>query len=286
MKVVINMKQIRNQIFDEERALYNLEDSLLTDVKFRGPRDGESCLKEARNIIVDNTLFDLRYPMWHVLNFRLADSNFSSNARAPIWYSTNGEILNIVLNAIKGIRECTNIKIADSTIFSNEFGWKCDNISVKNSNLESEYVFLDSKNIHLNNVNFIGKYSFQYVKDADIVNSNLYTKDAFWHSENVTVRDSYLQGEYLGWYSKNLTLINCKINGHQPLCYAENLTLIDCEFENSDLAFEKSDVNGNVYGDITSIKSPKSGKLIVKGKTDIIKEHELGESKFEIIFEE
>jgi hypothetical protein len=91
----------------------------------------------------------------------------------------------------------------------------------------------------------------------------LHTKDAFWHSENVTVYDSLIDGEYLGWYSKNLRLVRCHIKGTQPLCYCKGLVLEDCTMENADLAFEYSEVNGNVLNDVLSIKNPLSGHLVV-----------------------
>lgn len=44
-------------------------------------------------------------------------------------------------------------------------------------------------------------------------------------------------------YSDGLTLIRCKIIGTQPLCYCKNLKLVDCEMVDTDLAFEKSEVD-------------------------------------------
>lgn len=44
------MKTIINENFSQERALYNLKDSELINVSFEGKEDGESALKEARNV--------------------------------------------------------------------------------------------------------------------------------------------------------------------------------------------------------------------------------------------
>ncbi len=57
------MNLIENKVYDEERALYNLKNSKVLKCKFEGPKDGESILKEARNIIINNSTFSLRYPM-------------------------------------------------------------------------------------------------------------------------------------------------------------------------------------------------------------------------------
>ena len=55
--------------YDEERALYHLTDAVVRDCSFAGPADGESVLKECRNITVENCRFSLRYPLWHAQNF-------------------------------------------------------------------------------------------------------------------------------------------------------------------------------------------------------------------------
>lgn len=276
------MNKIENQNFDKERALYNLKDTEVINCNFAGIEDGESVLKEARNIVVKSCNFSLRYPMWHNRKFILENSNLDELSRAPIWYSIDGEIKNSKINSIKCLRECKNIKIENSDIVSQEFGWKCKNIFLKDTNIESEYFMLDSIDVKLENVNFKGKYSFQYIKNLNIINCNLDTKDAFWHSENITVRDSVIKGEYLGWFSKNLTLINCKIIGTQPLCYCENLKLINCVMEETDLSFEYSSVEADIKGYIKSVKNVKSGFVIADEIGEIINEDSIMPTEAEI----
>lgn len=269
--------KIENMTFDEERALYNLKNTEINNCVFAGKEDGESVLKETRNISVKNCEFSLRYPLWHSEKYELINSKFDDKTRAPIWYSHDGIIDKCNLNGIKLLRECTNTKITNSEIISPEFGWKCDNIEVRDTKIESEYIFLDSKNLKLDNVNFKGKYSFQYVENLEINNSILDTKDAFWHSKNVTVKNSLVKGEYLGWFFDGLILENCKIIGTQPLCYCNNLKLINCEMEDTDLAFEYSDVEADIKGGIVSIKNPKSGTIVVDSVGEIINENSIME---------
>ncbi len=57
--------KISNQKYDEERSLYNIVDTEVSNCIFAGPADGESILKECRNILVENCSFSLRYPLWH-----------------------------------------------------------------------------------------------------------------------------------------------------------------------------------------------------------------------------
>ena len=274
---------IENKTYDEERALYNLKDTEVRNCTFAGPKDGESVLKETRNIKVIDSKFSLRYPLWHAKGYELINSSFDENTRAPIWYSHDGLIDKCNLNGIKLLRECTNTKVTNSNIISPEFGWKCNNIEMKDTKITSEYIFLDSKNIKLENVEFQGKYSFQYVENLEIENSSLDTKDAFWHSKNVIVKNSVVKGEYLGWFSNGLTLINCKIIGTQPLCYCENLNLINCTMEKCDLAFEYSDVEADIKGHVDSIKNPKSGTITVDSVGEIINEDSIMEVKGKII---
>ena len=49
--------QIIGKTFDEERALYHQQDTLIHGCSFAGPADGESALKEARNVVVQNCEF-------------------------------------------------------------------------------------------------------------------------------------------------------------------------------------------------------------------------------------
>ena len=263
-------KEIIGKQFDAERSLYNLQKANVIDCIFAGPADGESVLKEARDIKLENCEFSLRYPLWHVEKFHLHDSKMDDLTRAAIWYSRDGLITDSDLAGIKAIRECENIRISDCTITSEEFGWKSKNITVTDSSLHAQYLFFDSKDVTLDKVQMSGKYSFQYMENLTIKNSILDTKDAFWHSKNVTVIDSVVKGEYLGWFSEGLTLINCKISGTQPLCYCKNLTLINCTMEETDLSFEYSDVNATILGHVDSIKNPRSGEIVVDSVGEVI----------------
>jgi len=262
--------EIIGKQFDEERALYHLTNARVLDCVFAGPADGESVLKEARDVKLENCSFSLRYPLWHVEGFHMHDSKMDQLTRAPIWYSRDGIITDSDLNGIKAVRECDNISISNCSITSEEFGWKSANISVTDSALNAQYLFFDSRNVKLENVKMTGKYSFQYMENLEIRNSILDTKDAFWHSRNITVVNSVVKGEYLGWFSEGLTLIGCKISGTQPLCYCKNLTLIDCTMEGTDLAFEYSDVDATIHGHVDSIKNPRSGEIIADSVGEII----------------
>lgn len=277
------MRQIiENQTFDEERALYFSQNAHIKNCVFAGPADGESVLKESRDIVVSDCKFSLRYPLWHVKKFEMERTAMDELTRAAIWYADDGVIKDCKLEGIKVVRECNRIMIEGCEIVSPEFGWKSSDITLKDTNIVSEYIFLDSKNVKLDGVDMKGKYSFQYMENLEIENSVLDTKDAFWHSKNVTVKDSVVKGEYLAWFSDGLTLINCKIIGTQPLCYCTNLKLIDCTMEDTDLAFEYSDVEAEIKGDVLSIKNPRSGHIVVDSVGEIIRENPVMECHGEV----
>ena len=264
--------KIENQVFDEERSLYNIKNTEVSNCKFEGSADGESVLKECRGVNVVNCSFSLRYPLWHARRFTLENSSMDEKTRAPLWYSSDGQLLSDNINGIKCLRECKNITVDNCNIVSPEFGWRCKGVKITNSTIDSMYFLFESKDAEIENLNMTGKYSFQYMKNVHIKNSNLDTKDAFWHSKNIVVEDSVVKGEYLGWFSENLTFVNCKIIGTQPLCYCKNLKLINCTMEDTDLSFEYSEVEADIRGHIVSVKNPKSGVIAADSVGEIVME--------------
>ena len=267
-----------NRQYDEERALYGINNAKIRNCKFDGPADGESALKECSDITVEDCFFNLRYPFWHVNKAVIKNSQMTELCRAALWYDEDITISNCSMNGIKALRECRNINLLGSSIVSPEFLWRCSDIVVEHSKLESEYPFFECSDVSIEDLNMKGKYSFQYVENMTINNSVLDTKDAFWHSKNVTVMDSVVKGEYLGWYSENLRFVRCHIVGTQPLCYCKNLILEDCTMEATDLCFERSEVNASVRGRIESVKNPVAGQIKADEIGEIIMEEEYVDS--------
>lgn len=261
---------IRERTFDEERALYGLAHATLEHVSFAGPADGESALKECTDLDIRDSRFELRYPLWHVSGLKLRESVLTDTCRAGLWYTSDARIAHSQLLGIKALRECDRVHIEDSTIVSEEFGWKSRHVTLVRSSVEGEYPFFGSSDLRLVGCSLRGKYSFQYVEDLVIEGGVFDTKDAFWHAKRVTVRNATLKGEYLGWYSEDLTLIGCRIEGTQPLVHCRNLTVVDCEMVGCDLTFEGSEVQARVRGHVDSIRDPKSGHIEVESVGEIV----------------
>ena len=275
------MQVIENQTFDMERALYGSNGVLARNCSFDGPADGESAFKEGQNIEAEHCFFNLRYPFLHDHILKIADSEMTEFCRAALWYSDHVEITDSKLHGIKALRECSDVLIRNCDIISPEFGWSVRGIGIENTTAVSEYFMMRSENLTFKDVTFKGKYSFQYIKNATFENCIFDTKDAFWHGENITVKNSVVKGEYLAWYSDGLTLIDCKIIGTQPLCYCKNLKLIRCEMIDTDLAFEKSEVEAVITTKIDSIKNPLSGWIQVPEVGELIMDDE--EAKGEVL---
>ena len=275
------MKIYENMSFDEERALYGSDGVCVRNCRFDGERDGESAFKESRDVIAENSYFNLRYPFWHDDGVTVDCCELTPLCRAALWYSTDIKVKNSKLHGIKALRECADIEINNCDISSLEFGWFSKDIKIRDTHAEGEYFMLRSERLDFEGVSLKGKYSFQYITDSTFENCNFDTKDAFWHAKNVTVRNSTVRGEYLAWYCENVTFENCVIIGTQPLCYCKGLKLINCEMHGADLSFEKSEVEATLTTPIISIKNAASGRISVPAADEIIRDGE--EARCEII---
>lgn len=264
------MELIRNQEFGGERPLYARSDLRLEEVVIHA---GESALKETRNIEAYGCTFEGKYPFWETDGFKVSGCLFREGARAALWYSRGLEMEDTLVEAPKMFREMDGASLHKVRIpNAQETFWRCRNFRLREVELaKGDYLFMHSSDIDIDGYRHQGNYSFQYCRNVVIRNADIDSKDAFWETENVSVYDSVLDGEYLGWYSRNLRLVRCRIAGTQPLCYAENLILEDCRFDaDADLAFEYSTVQATIHGPVTSVKNPRSGRIIADSYGEII----------------
>jgi len=264
------MQIIRNETFDQERALYGLRDIQVENCRFDGPADGESAFKECRNVAAVDCYFNLRYPFWHDDGVRIENGHMTEGCRAALWYCKDVTICDSRLHGIKALRECEKVEMARCDVISPEFGWRSRDVKMEAVSVTGEYFMFETKRLHFENVRLKGKYSFQYIEDSVFENCDFDTKDAFWHAKNVTVRNSRIKGEYLAWYCENVTFENCTIIGTQPLCYCKGLKLVNCRMEDTDLSFEKSEVEATLTAPILSIKNPLSGHISVPAVGELI----------------
>ena len=266
------MQEYIQQHFTGERALYAAQNVRVTDCTFS---DGESPLKEGRNLDLHGNLFRWRYPIWYCKDVYAADCTFFEGSRAGMWYTDRLTVERAVIQSVKNFRRCRDLVLKDVTIPNAvETVWHCSGVRMENVTAKGDYFAMNSENLEIDGLQLDGHYSFDGVKNVVIRNSRLITKDAFWNSENVTVYDSLVIGEYLGWNAKNLTLINCTIVSLQGLCYVENLKLAGCKLLETTLAFEYSTVDADVTGTIDSVLNPTAGRIRAPRIRELIVEPE------------
>jgi hypothetical protein len=78
------MEKIFQGIYEGERALYAARELSIDSAVFR---NGESPLKESRDIELTNCIFEWKYPLWYCKNIRVTDSTLLTTARSGIWYT-------------------------------------------------------------------------------------------------------------------------------------------------------------------------------------------------------
>lgn len=263
-------KFIQQQRFTGERSLFNSQDLVITDSIFE---DGESPLKESRDLDIKDTIFRWKYPLWYCENVVAENMTLVDTARSGIWYTNNITIKNSLIQAPKTFRRghdlyLENVVLADAQ----ESFWNCQGIKLLNVQVNGNYFGMNSEDVHAKKLNLVGNYAFDGAKNLVIRDSKILSKDAFWNCENVTVYNSTIIGEYLGWNSKKIRFVNCYIESKQGMCYIEDLEVAGGKIVNTNLAFEYSTVKVKVTSAIDSIKNPLSGSITANEIKEIILE--------------
>lgn len=258
-------KEIAQAYLTGERALFQGRGLRICDTTFA---DGESPLKESRDIVLEGCLFKWKYPLWYSRNVSLRGCTFFEMARAGVWYTENIDVEDTLIEAPKNFRRCRQVALRNVQ-FPNagETLWSCADVRMENVSAKGDYFAMNAEDMVLDGFTLVGNYPFDGAKNVTIRNAKLLSKDAFWNSENVTIRDSFISGEYLGWNAKNLTLENCTVESLQGLCYIDNLVMKNCRLLNTTLAFEYSTVDADIRGRIDSVLNP-SGGTIRAGRID------------------
>ena len=280
------MERFENNIYEGERAMYNKHDAFFNNCVFQ---NGESPLKACSNIIVENSTFSWKYPMWYSNNITVNNCTLLEMARSGIWYTTNITFNRCNIVAPKLFRRASKIVLYNIDLHNaQETLWNCEDIEINNMHAVGDYFGMNSNNIRINDFKLDGNYAFDGASNIEIHNAYMNSKDSFWKCENVIVYDSTIIGEYIGWNSRNLTFVNCHIESNQGLCYIEGLKMINCTLENTDLCFERcSNIDADIKGHVISIKNPYNGIIKVDSVDEIILHDDIvDKSKTKIIIGE
>ena len=266
------MKKEVRQVYIGERALFASRDLHLVEATFE---DGESPLKESSNLLIDNSLFRWKYPLWYCNGVTVNGSTFFDTARAGMWYTNNITLNNCTVAAPKNFRRCNGLTLNDVTIpNAMETLWTCSDVKLRNVFANGQYFGMNSRNVEAENFTLTGDYCFDGAQNVTIRNAKLLSKDSFWNSRNVTVYDSFISGEYLCWNAENVTFVNCTIESLQGLCYVKNLKLVDCKLINTTRAFEYSTVDADIVGKVDSVVNPSSGRIVADAFDSVTVESE------------
>ena len=116
-------KEYRQEYLTGERALFMGKDLRIYDTIFA---DGESPLKESRNIELFGCMFKWKYPLWYSKNIIAKDCAWFDMARAGVWYTENITAEDCVIEAPKNFRRCRGVTLKNVS-FSDaaETLWSC-----------------------------------------------------------------------------------------------------------------------------------------------------------------
>ena len=276
------MKKIGQERLTGERALFAARDCEIEETIFD---DGESPLKESRNISLRACMFKWKYPLWYAKEIDVRDSTWFDMARAGVWYSERVRVTDCAIEAPKNFRRCHDLTLHHVS-FANaaETLWECDGVTLSDVTAKGDYFAMNSRNMTVDNLTLYGNYSFDGCRNLTVRNSRLLSKDAFWNCEDVRAENCFISGEYLGWNTKRLTLVDCTIESLQGLCYVEDLVLRNCRLLNTTLAFEYSTVDAEIVGRVDSVKNPTSGRIVADEIGELILESErIDPAKTEIL---
>lgn len=276
------MDTLTQKILTGERALFMGKNLKIHDTVFE---NGESPLKESKDIELYGSMFKWKYPLWYSNNIQLKDCTLFEMARAGIWYTNNITVTDTLIEAPKNFRRCDGVSLENvSFVNAAETLWSCKNVRAKNVRAKGDYFAMNSSEMEFDTFELVGNYSFDGAKNVTVKNAKMLSKDAFWNSENVTVYDSFISGEYLGWNAKNLTLVNCTVESLQGMCYIDNLVMKNCKLINTTLAFEYSTVDADICSAVDSVLNPSGGVIKAKEIDKLIIERDkVDESKTKII---
>ncbi len=276
------MQEIKEQRLTGERALFRSKD---LSIEYSIFADGESPLKESRDISLKNTSFQWKYPLWYCRNIAVQDCDFAEMARAGIWYTDNITVADTLYEAPKGFRRVKGLTLRNVDLpHAEETLWHCSDVTLENVVAKGDYFAMNCDHMKLDQFRLVGNYCFDGCHDVEVHHAKMLSKDAFWNCENIMVYDSYICGEYLGWNSRNVTFVNCVIESLQGMCYMDNVVMKNCRLLNTTLAFEYSTADVETVGRIESVKNPSAG-VIRAGEIGelILNEKEIDPAKTTII---
>ena len=178
-------EEIHQESLSGERALYRGANLKIYDTVFH---DGESPLKESRDIELYGTEFQWKYPLWYSKNVYVKDCVWQPMARSGVWYTEHMTVDDSMIWGPKNFRRCKDITIRNTSLpDAAEMLWSCSRIRLEHVTAKGDYFGMNSSDIYIDGLDLYGNYAFDGGRNIEIHNSKLLTKDCFWNCENVTI---------------------------------------------------------------------------------------------------
>lgn len=162
---------VEEQVLEGERAGFASRGVQFRNCVFA---NGESPLKESRNIRLDACHFEWKYPLWYCENVEVRNSIWLEMARSGVWYTNNINVTDSVLQAPKNFRRCSNVALSNVTFTdAAETLWMCDGVRLSNVQAKGDYFGMNSQNLHIDGLSLTGNYSFDGAKNLEVNDSVL-----------------------------------------------------------------------------------------------------------------
>ena len=155
--------EIHQQKYIGERPLFKGTSLKIYDSIFS---DGESPLKESRDIELYGSMFKWKYPLWYAANITVKDCTWFEMARAGVWYTKNVSVEDSAIEAPKNFRRCENITLKNVS-FPNaaETLWHCKKVTMEHITAKGDYFAMNSEDMTVSGLTLYGNYSFDGVKN-------------------------------------------------------------------------------------------------------------------------
>lgn len=101
-------KELKGAYLTGERPLFHGKKLHIEQTIFN---DGESPLKESRDIVLENSSFQWKYPLWYSKNIEARDCTWLEMARSGVWYTDHIRIEDTLIEAPKNFRRCHDVTL-------------------------------------------------------------------------------------------------------------------------------------------------------------------------------
>ena len=155
-------KQIRQTYFEGERPLFGAEHLSIQDTIFG---EGESPLKESRDISLEGSIFQWKYPLWYSKNIAVKDGTWAEMARAGVRYTDDMTVERALIEAPKNFRRCRRLTLKEVALPNAlETLWHCTDVTLDHVMAKGDYFAMDCENMKIQDFQLAGNYSFDGAK--------------------------------------------------------------------------------------------------------------------------